>query len=52
MRVIPIPARAGITGFESHAAEYSQLGMSLAAFIYVAKDLELIQIDTQNFHIL
>ncbi|MGI2146887.1 LexA family protein [Shewanella frigidimarina] len=29
MRVIPIPARAGITGFESPAAEYSQLGMSL-----------------------
>ncbi|AZG34594.1 translesion error-prone DNA polymerase V autoproteolytic subunit [Shewanella vesiculosa] len=29
MRVIPIPARAGITGFESPAAEYSQLGISL-----------------------
>jgi DNA polymerase V len=29
MRVIPIPARAGITGFESPAAEYCQLGMSL-----------------------
>ncbi|MFT5718459.1 MAG: DNA polymerase V [Oleiphilaceae bacterium] len=29
MRVIPIPARAGITGFESPAAEYTQLGMSL-----------------------
>lgn len=29
MRVIPIPARAGITGFESPAAEYAQLGLSL-----------------------
>ncbi|MBB1439972.1 translesion error-prone DNA polymerase V autoproteolytic subunit [Shewanella sp. SG41-4] len=29
MRVIPIPAHAGITGFESPAAEYSQLGISL-----------------------
>ncbi|ABN63030.1 LexA family protein [Shewanella baltica] len=29
MRVIPIPARAGITGFESPAAEYTQLGLSL-----------------------
>ncbi|WP_445946489.1 LexA family protein [Shewanella sp.] len=29
MRVIPIPAHAGITGFESPAAEYSQLGLSL-----------------------
>jgi DNA polymerase V len=29
VRVIPIPARAGITGFESPAAEYSQLGISL-----------------------
>lgn len=29
MRVIPIPpARAGITGFESFAAEYTQLGLS------------------------
>jgi DNA polymerase V len=29
MRVIPIPAHAGITGFESPAAEYTQLGISL-----------------------
>lgn len=29
MKVIPIPAQAGITGFESPAAEYTQLGMSL-----------------------
>ncbi|ELF5301494.1 S24 family peptidase [Vibrio cholerae] len=29
MKVIPIAASAGITGFESPAAEYSQLGMSL-----------------------
>jgi DNA polymerase V len=29
MRVIPRPAHAGITGFESPAAEYSQLGISL-----------------------
>ena len=29
MRVIPIPAHAGITGFESPAAEYGQLAMSL-----------------------
>lgn len=29
MRVIPIPAQAGITGFESPAAEYTQLGLSL-----------------------
>lgn len=29
MRVIPIPAHAGITGFESPAAEYTQLGLSL-----------------------
>ena len=29
MRVIPIPAHAGITGFESPAAEYSQLRLSL-----------------------
>lgn len=29
MRVIPIPAQAGITGFESPAAEYCQLAMSL-----------------------
>ncbi|ABE56512.1 peptidase S24, S26A and S26B [Shewanella denitrificans OS217] len=29
MRVIPISARAGITGFESPAAEYHQLGLSL-----------------------
>ncbi len=29
MRVIPIPAQAGITGFESPAAEYGQLAMSL-----------------------
>tara|TARA_R110002167_G_scaffold57840_8_gene163889 strand:+ start:124414 stop:124560 length:147 start_codon:yes stop_codon:yes gene_type:complete len=26
---IPIPASAGINGFESPAAEYSQLGLSL-----------------------
>ena len=29
MHVIPIPAQAGITGFESPAAEYGQLAMSL-----------------------
>ncbi|MGL4186650.1 MAG: LexA family protein [Thiotrichaceae bacterium] len=29
MRVVPIPAQAGITGFESPAAEYAQLGLSL-----------------------
>lgn len=29
MRVIPIPAHAGITGFESPAAEYTQLELSL-----------------------
>lgn len=29
MKVIPILASAGITGFESPAAEYAQLGMSL-----------------------
>jgi len=29
MRVIPTPARAGITGFEPPAAEYTQLGLSL-----------------------
>ncbi|MDG2810006.1 S24 family peptidase, partial [Vibrio parahaemolyticus] len=29
MKVIPILASAGITGFESPAAEYRQLGMSL-----------------------
>jgi|TARA_R110001592_G_scaffold43055_1_gene139838 DNA polymerase V len=29
MRVIPIAASAGITGFESPAAEYLQLGLSL-----------------------
>lgn len=29
MRLIPIPAQAGITGFESPAAEYGQLAMSL-----------------------
>ncbi|ODR83757.1 hypothetical protein ABT47_23660 [Shewanella xiamenensis] len=29
MRVIPIPAHAGITGFESPAVEYTQLGLSL-----------------------
>jgi DNA polymerase V len=33
MRVIPITARAGITGFESPAAEYSQLGISLGLSI-------------------
>lgn len=46
MRIIPIYASAGITGFESPAAEYSQLGLSLdellvvhpnATFIGVAK---------------
>ena len=29
MKVIPIAAQAGITGFESPAAEYSQLPLSL-----------------------
>lgn len=29
MKVIPILARAGITGFESPAAEYTQLGINL-----------------------
>ncbi|EHR0227808.1 translesion error-prone DNA polymerase V autoproteolytic subunit [Vibrio parahaemolyticus] len=29
MKVIPIPASAGITGFESPAAEYNQLDLSL-----------------------
>ena len=29
MRFIPIVASAGITGFESPAAEYLQLGLSL-----------------------
>jgi DNA polymerase V len=29
MRIIPITASAGITGFESSAAEYLQLGLSL-----------------------
>ncbi|WP_165313023.1 LexA family protein [Vibrio ziniensis] len=29
MKVIPIHASAGITGFESPAAEYAQLGMNL-----------------------
>lgn len=29
MKVIPIHASAGITGFESPAAEYTQLGMNL-----------------------
>jgi len=29
MKVIPIFAEAGITGFESPAAEYKELGLSL-----------------------
>lgn len=29
MKVIPIKAQAGITGFESPAAEYTELGLSL-----------------------
>ena len=29
MKVIPIFAEAGISGFESPAAEYKQLGLSL-----------------------
>lgn len=29
MKVIPVPASAGITGFESPAAEYNQLDLSL-----------------------
>jgi len=46
MRIIPIHASAGITGFESPAAEYGQLGLSLdellvvhpsATFIGIAK---------------
>lgn len=46
MRIIPIYASAGITGFESPAAEYTQLGLSLdellvvhpsATFIGIAK---------------
>ncbi|GIU02467.1 LexA family protein [Shewanella algidipiscicola] len=35
MRVIPFPASAGITGFESPAAEYCQLGLSLDELLIV-----------------
>ena len=35
MRVIPIPAQAGITGFESPAAEYTQLGLSLDELLII-----------------
>lgn len=33
MNVIPIKAEAGITGFESPAAEYQELGLSLDALL-------------------